>query len=258
MRLYFKFVAMQFKKQMEYKVSFFFTMFGQFIAAFGLFLSVYFMFDRFNLVQGFTFQQVLLCYSTVFMSFSLAECFVRGFDVFPRLIRNGDLDRILLRPKSEIFQVLSFEIDFSRLGRCIQAILVFAYAIPTSEVVWTWDKVLTLVFMILGGLITFASLFMLYAGVSFFTIEGIEFMNIFTDGAREFGRYPFAIYGDAVLKFLTYIIPLALFQYYPLLYLIGSTENVLYMFLPLFCVLFIVPCYLFFKFGLSRYKSTGS
>ena len=136
--------------------------------------------------------------------------------------------------------------------------LVFCYAIPTSGVNWTWDKTLTLSLMIVCGTIVFFSLFLVYAAVSIFTIEGIEFMNVLTDGGREFGTYPFSIYGEGILKFLTYIIPLALFQYYPLLYLIGAEKSPLYMFLPLLSLLFIIPCYAFWCFALQRYKSTGS
>jgi ABC-2 type transport system permease protein len=83
-------------------------------------------------------------------------------------------------------------------------------------------------------------------------------MNIFTYGARQFGRYPFSVYGNGVLKFLTFVIPLALFQYYPLLYLLDREQNTLFMFLPVIALLFLIPCYAFFRFGLSRYKSIGS
>ena len=50
-------------------------------------------------------------------------------------------------------------------------------------------------------------------------------MNVLTDGGREFGTYPYSIYGDGILKFLTYVIPLALFQYYPLLYLLDKKRT---------------------------------
>ena len=83
-------------------------------------------------------------------------------------------------------------------------------------------------------------------------------MNILTDGGREFGTYPYSIYGDGILKFLTYIIPLALFQYYPLLYLLDREQSPLYMLAPLLGLLFLIPSYAFFRFGLHRYKSTGS
>jgi ABC-2 type transport system permease protein len=216
------------------------------------------MMSRFNRVDGFTFEQVLLCFSVVLMAFSLAECFARGFDQFPQMIRSGDLDRLLVRPRGIVFQVLAGKVEFTRLGRMAQAILVFCYAIPASGISWTADKVFTLVLMIICGILIFFGLVLVYAAVSVFTIEGIEFMNVLTDGGREFGAYPYSIYGDGILKILTYVIPLALFQYYPFLYLIGVKRSILYMLAPLAGLLFLIPAYGFWRFGLRQYKSTGS
>ncbi len=258
MKLYFKYIGMLLRCQMQYKASFLMTVMGQFLTSFTAFLGVYFMFSRFYTVDGFSFYEVTICFSIVLTAFSLTECFVRGFDTFPRLIQSGDLDRILVRPRNEIFQVLTSNVEFSRFGRLFQAVLLFFYAAFSGEILWTGDKILTVILMLLGGVTVFTALFILYAGFSFFTIEGLEFMNIFTDGAREFGTYPLSIYGDGVLKFCTYIIPIALFQYYPFLYLIGRSDCVAWMFFPLLGFLFLIPCYAFFRFGLRRYRSTGS
>lgn len=258
MHLYIKFFLMHLKSQMKYKVSFFLTALGQFLVSFTALLGIWFMFTRFNEVEGFSFQQVLLCFATVLMAFSIAECFGRGFDLFPVMISNGEFDRALVRPRKLVFQVLASKMEFTRIGRLLQVIVVFGYAIPASGVIWTYDKIITLVLMICCGSIVFFCLFLIYAAFSFFTIEGLEFMNIFTDGGREFGRYPFSVYGEHVLRFLTYIIPLALFQYYPLLYLLDMEKSIIYMLMPLAGLLFIFPAYSFWRFGLSRYKSTGS
>ena len=258
MKLYFRYVGMLVKSQMQYKASFLFTVLGQFLTSFTAFLGVFFLFDRFHSVSGFSFSEVLICFAVVLMAFSTAECFVRGFDVFPRLIRSGNLDRILVRPRNIVFQVLTSNMDFSRMGRFFQAVVMLAYAVNNCGVVWTGDKVLTLVLMLVGGIAVFSGLFVLYAGISFFTIDGIEFMNIFTDGSRQFGMYPLSIYGEGVLKFYTFVVPVALFQYYPLLYLISRTENFGYALLPLLGFVFILPCYWFFCFGLRKYQSTGS
>ena len=164
----------------------------------------------------------------------------------------------MVRPRNEIFQVLASRIDFSRIGRLIQAIIIFIYAIPASRITWTFDKILTLILMIIGGVVIFSGLFLVYAALCFFTTEGLEVINIFTDGGREFGRYPLSIYGEGILKFFTYVVPLALFQYYPLLYLTGRSEKLLYMLLPVIGFLFIIPCYIFWRVGVRHYKSTGS
>ncbi|NLB38979.1 MAG: hypothetical protein GX810_07015, partial [Clostridiales bacterium] len=241
-----------------YKGNFVMLFVGQFLVAFAAVISIAFLFARFNQVDGFTFSEVLLCYAVMLMAFTLAETFGRGFDRFPVMIGNGEFDRALVRPRGLIFQVLVSQMDLTRLGRVVQALLVFAYALPTSGVAWTPDKVLTLALMVICGALLFFALFVVYAALSFFTLEGLEFMNILTDGGREFGSYPFSIYGNDILRFLTYVIPLALVQFYPLLYLTGRSTSPLHMFTPVISLLFLFPAYGLWRFGLRKYKSTGS
>ena len=112
--------------------------------------------------------------------------------------------------------------------------------------------------MLICGVLEFAGLFIIYASLCFFSTEGLEFMNIFTDGGREFGSYPLSIYGEGVLKFFTYVIPMALWQYYPLLYLTGRDSNPLYSIAPLASVVFLIPCLILWRIGVRHFRSTGS
>jgi len=258
MRLYFKFFMINLKSQMQFKLSFLFLLIARAFTSIGVFASIYFMFLRFNTVEGFEYNEVLLCFSVVFTAFSFAECYARGFDTFSSVISNGEFDRIMVRPHNEIFLVLAGKMEFTNIGRFFTALIVLIYSIPASGVNWSFDKIITLIFMLISGVVIFSGLFLIYAALCFFTLEGLEFMNIFTDGGRNFGQYPYAIYGDGVLKFLTYVIPLALFQYYPLLYITDRSSNILYMLTPLIGMLFIVPCYMIWKLGVRKYKSTGS
>ena len=118
-------------------------------------------------------------------------------------------------------------------------------------------KILVMIGMVLGGSIIFIGLFLLYATCCFYTLEGLEFFNIFTDGAKEFGEYPFNIYGKRILQFCTFGIPYALVQYYPLLYLLDRGKW-WYSILPFVACLFIVPCYILWKIGVRHYQSSGS
>ena len=197
MTLYMKYLAIHLKSQMQYKVSFTLNAVGQFLIAFSVFISVFFMFSRFGSVADFTYNQVLLCFAIVLMAFAISECFFRGFDTFPSTISNGEFDRIMVRPRGIVFQVLASKIDLSRIGRLVQAVVVLIYAIPTSGVVWSPLKVITLVLMLLGGIAVFSSLFVVYAALCSSTIECLEFMNIFTDGGREFER---TLYRSTVKK----------------------------------------------------------
>jgi len=164
----------------------------------------------------------------------------------------------MVRPRNEIFLVLAAKIELTRLGSLLQGVAILIYAIIMGNVDWTPDKIFVFIMMIIAGVVVFSSLFLIYAGLCFFTLQGLEFMNVFTDGGRNFGQYPFGIYGEPVLKFFTFVIPHALFQYYPLLYVLGRETNKIYMFTPLFAMLFVIPAYAFWRFGVRKYKSNGS
>lgn len=258
MKLYLHYFSIHIKSVLQYKTSAIMMFMGQFITSFTALLSVYFMMSRFYSVKSFTLEEVFLCFGCVQLAFSLTECFARGFDDFSSMISNGEFDRIMLRPKGLVFQVLSSKVEFSRLGRTLQAVLVFIYALIVADISWNPYKVFTLVFMVIGGISVFFGLFLINAALTFFTIEGLEVMHIFTDGSREFAQYPVSIYGKAILRFLTFVVPVALFQYYPLLVLTGKSDSVLYMLAPVISGLFLIPSVLIWRFGVKHYKSTGS
>lgn len=257
-RLYLHYISINIRSMMQYKTSFFLSVAGQFLSSFSIFLGVFFMFQRFSRVEGFSYSEVLLCFSIFLLSISLAEMFGRGFDAFSGMVRDGEFDRILVRPRNEILQVLGSKFELTRIGRMLQAIIMFVYGIANSGIAWDFWKVLTVIFMLVGGTVLFTALFIIYAAVCFFTLEGLEVMNILTDGAREFGRYPLGIYGKKMLWFTTFCIPYALVQYEPLLYVIGQRTEPWRMVLPLLAGWILLPALLLWKLGVCRYTSSGS
>ncbi|MBQ8639380.1 MAG: ABC-2 family transporter protein [Lachnospiraceae bacterium] len=257
-RLYRRYVGIHIRSTMQYKTSFLLTTVGQFIFSFNVLIGITFLFNRFHQVADFTYSEVLICYAIVLMEFALAEMFGRGFDLFSGMVKHGEFDRVLVRPRNEILQVLGSKFELSRIGRMFQAVIVFIYGLLTADIDWNRWKVMTVVLMLIGGSLLFAGIFMIQAGMCFFTLEGLEFMNILTDAAREYGKYPVSIYGKPVLLFCTFLVPYALIQYYPLLVILGRTARLWYSFLPLAAAMFLIPCLLFWRFGVRCYRSSGS
>jgi ABC-2 type transport system permease protein len=245
---------------MEYRTSFILLSIGQFFVPFLIFVSIFFLFQRFPNVGGWSLYEVALCYSVVHIAFSLSECFARGFDNFSSIVVNGDFDRILVRPRSIIVQVLGSKFEFTRVGRLTQSIIVLVYALSHMDAAWNIYKVITLVLMIASGIFIFTGIYMLGAALCFWTIEGIEVVNIFTDGGREISQYPLSIYKDWIRKFFTFVIPFGTVNYLPLMYILDKVHGnaALYMLTPLFGVIFIIPCILVWSIGVRHYKSTGS
>ncbi len=257
MKLYFKFMSIHLRSAMTYRWSFLFSCLGHLLITTNVFFSVVFLLDRFDSVGGYTLPQLALCFSTILAATSLAECFCRGFDSFARILAQAQFDRLMVRPRSLAFQVLCQDMKPTMLARLLQAAVMLLWAIPSGAVAWTPAKALVLALMVLCGAAIFFGLFLMNAAICFFTLESVETLNIFLDGPREYGKYPFGIYGRPVLLTLTFLVPLALVQHWPLQYLFDRGPA-WYSLLPLVSLVFLIPCLLLWRLGVRHYRSTGS
>lgn len=260
MMLYFKYLLLLLKAQMQYRTSFFLLSFGQFFIPFAVFAGLYFMFERFGQIKGWSFFEVALSFGVIHMAFAISECLARGFDSFSALVGNGEFDRILVRPRGTIVQVLGSKFEFTRIGRLAQGAIVLIWAMSGLDIEWTIIKGITLMLMVFSGVFIFTGIFMLAATLCFWTIQAIEVANIFTDGGREMAQYPLDIYKEWVTRFFTFVIPFGCANYLPLMFILDKVEGnpYFYMLTPLFGILFILPCMLVWRIGVRHYRSTGS
>ncbi|MFP4662723.1 MAG: ABC transporter permease, partial [Halanaerobiales bacterium] len=205
--------------------------------------------------------EVALFYGMVSISFALAEAWPRGFDTFHNLVRTGDFDRVLLRPRSAFLQIIGQEFQLMRIGRLLQGVIILFWATRTLEITWTFFKLLLLFSAISGGMFIFSGLFILQATMSFWSIQSLEIMNMLTYGGVETLQYPLSIYKTWFRNFFTYVIPLAFINYIPALNIMGKgngTMNILSWLSAPFGLLFFLLCIQFWHFGIRHYRSTGS
>ena len=257
-KLYLKYFKIQFAAMLEYRKSFIVSVIAQIVSSLFSFLSILFLFDRFGNIEGYTFKDILICFAVAYFGFSISECFFRGFDHFAQILSNGEFDRMLTRPRNLVIQVLGTKIEFQKIGKAITGIITLTIVIMYNKQLLQIDKLITIFLMICGTIIIYSGLFVIKAAITFFTTQSLEIMNIFTDGGRDLSQYPLNIYKEWVLDFFTYILPLAFVNYYPLLYLIDKSENILYAISPILSILFLIPCYVLWKIGVKKYKSIGS
>lgn len=257
MKLYWKFAAIHLKSSLAYPAAFAVMAMGRLLLTVNGVLGVFLLIHRFGEIGGYALPEILLGYGVVLTASALAECFGRGFDAFGKIVRQGMLDRLLVRPRGMVFQIICQDMRVAMLSSVLTGGILLFCGASAMEIQWSPGKVLVLFFMVLCGALLFFGIFLLYATLCFFTMEGLEVMNILTDGIREFSRYPFAVYGKRVLWLLTYIVPMALVQYWPLQYLVGRGPA-WYGCLPVVSLIFLVPCGLFWRFGLRHYCSSGS
>ena len=257
-KLYFESFKNNIKSQLEYKSSFIINSISQLFVFFTYYFVIIALFNKFDNIKGFSVYEVLLCFSIIHFGFAFNETFFRGIDKFEDLVIDGSLDRFLVRPQGILFQVLCTKVDFVKVLRILQSLIVMVIAILNLDIVWNISKVIVLLLMMLASILIFFGLFVLTASYCFVTIQGLEVKNLFTDGGKNLSQYPISIYRKGVVFFFTFIIPYGFINYYPLLYFIDRTDNILYMLSPLLVVVFLIPCLLSFKIGLKHYNSAGS
>lgn len=245
---------------MQHRASFLMLISTYFLSTFIDLIGIWVLFDRFQMVQGWTFKEVAIIYGVMHIGFSIPEACARGFDNFGVLIRNGDFDRILLRPLGPLFQMASREIQWMRFGRLLQGCLILAWGCIELQLSLSSMHILIIFLAILGTAAVFYGLFILQATLTFWTTETLELMNITTFGGLEVGQYPISIFNPVLRGFFTFIIPLACVAYYPIATALNHEAIPLWLgtIAPLGGVIFLYLSIQFWKWGVRHYSSTGS
>jgi ABC-2 type transport system permease protein len=262
-RLYLRYVGISLRSQMEYRASVVMWSLGHLLVTGIEFFAMWALFDRFGRLEGWRLPQVALLYGMANVSFAIAEAAARGFDVFDQMVKSGDFDRLLLRPRSTAFQVAAQHLRLSRIGRFAQGLAVLLWAAFALEVTWTFPKAGLLVASILSGACTFAGLLVLQATLAFWTTEGLEIVNTVTYGGVQTTQYPITIYAKWFRRFFIFVIPLACMNYFPSLAITGGpdplgTPTWVPWISPLVGIAFLGVSLRVWAFGVRRYQSTGS
>ena len=259
MGLYLKSILMDIKCEMEYKVSFILMMLASTLSAAFVILGNVILLNKFGSVDGWTLNEVMLITGVAVFGHVTTEMFGRGLDHFYKQVKNGLLDRILVRPRSITLQVLCSDFQFSKVGRLLEVIVVLVYGICTVNINWNGYKVLVMALMIVGSCVLFFSILLIKAAFSFWTIEGMEVMNVLSDGGRDMASYPISIYQKWFAAIFTYVIPFGCVNYFPLLYLLDKGNCPFwYGLTPLVTLVFLGASYALWRYGVSKYQSVGS
>jgi ABC-2 type transport system permease protein len=262
--LWLKYIKQAIRSQLQYRASFLMKVFGQLILHALEVVVVLALFDRFGALKGWRLPEVLLFYGIVNISFAVAEGIGRGFDMFSRLVKSGDFDIMLLRPRSTALQVAVSDFQLMRLGRLIQGLAVLIWGMMVVDITWSALRIMIMLFSISGAICLFYGLFVLQATISFWTIESLEVMNMFTYGGVQATQYPLEIYQKWFRHFFIFIIPLGCVTYFPVVAILGRPDTIfnspfgLQIFTPLIGLVFLVLSLRIWQFGVKHYRSTGS
>lgn len=265
LRLLRRLIGANFRSQLSYRLPFAFEFAAVFFVTMLEFASFALVLPKFGDIGGWTLGEVALLAGMVNIAFGLMDMIFSGFDPgnFGRQVRLGRMDQLLLRPVDITLQVLGSEFVLRRLGRIMVGVGIFLLANSLVEITWTAEKGLLLAFSILGQILFFGALFVIGATITFWTVESIEVLNIFTYGGSEMISYPMHIYPDFLRRFFTLILPAIFLNYFPALAILSRPDPLGFpafapwLSLPVGLLIFLFAMR-FWRFGLAHYQSTGT
>ena len=116
LRLYLRSMGILLKSQLQYPLSFLLQTLAQLIMEGGEMLAVVLLVDRFDHLNQWSAGDLYFFFGLMSVTFYITECFGRGITGnFPSMVRTGQLDTLLIRPRGILTQVLCSAVDPRRI-----------------------------------------------------------------------------------------------------------------------------------------------
>jgi ABC-2 type transport system permease protein len=227
------------------------------------FVAVLLMFSHIQSFGGFSLGEMAVLYGTASIALGTADLITGSIERVGQRIRTGELDVWLIRPVPAFLQAAADNFALRRLGRPLQAAVVLVIGLRMLDLDWTVAKGIVLAVSLVTGTVIFGAVFVLGAAFQFISIDSTELANSFTYGGQQLTQYPLSIFGREILRAVTFVVPLAFVNYYPVLFVLGKPTPLglpswIGLLAPAVAVMMTALASLAWRGGLRRYRSTGS
>jgi ABC-2 type transport system permease protein len=255
--LYTYFLRQNVKLLLEYRASFIVGLAGVLLTHGGSLAFIWVIMSQLPSLNGWSLPEVLLIYGLVFFSRSFAHMFTDNTWAMGYFVREGEFDRLLVRPIDPLFHLLADGFNVDGLG----SFLVGASLVLTAgQALGIFSSLLNITYLavaVVSGAVIFFSLNLISSVSAFWIIDSLPVSEA-VFGNYLFAQYPLSIYPRAIRFMLTWIIPYGFTSFYPATFLLGRDLGPLVWLSPLVAAVLVVIGYRLWGVGLQRYESTGS
>lgn len=257
LKIYWMIKSQYLKTAMEYRFNFWMMAVAGFLMR-ALMMGVAFVLYR-NVpdIAGFTEGQVYLIMSFMFITEGMCNIFFDGIWYLPRLVFMGELDVMLSRPVSPLYQVISHEVGLQGVGVLAIGFLSLTMAVARLGVMAPPVVLLCILFIVCGTVVRMSS-YLIGASNVFWLKAGGQLnipYTIYTVG--EYAKYPVSVYPLWMQAVLFGLIPYAFIGYVPCLAIRGEhTLPYALLTVAVSGLYFLLARAVFYK-GIKKYESMG-
>lgn len=256
-KLYFSFLKASLKEMLIYRLDCIVGMVSQIVTQLVEIIFIWIVFKNTENLAGWDFKQVLLLYGITLISIGISDfCFDALYDIGPKYIRQGDFDKIMLRPVHPLISIIGSSKEFTSLGYfglglVMTIIMLIELAIPVTTIL-----ILKIVFFSVVGAAIIGAINTIFSIAAFWTYRSNEviwsFYKIYT-----FAQYPIDIYNKFIKVLITVILPFAFVAYYPTMDYLGLNTYMVYL-APIITIILWIIAVKVWNLALNKYRSTGN
>ena len=256
-KIYFSFIEASLKEMLIYRVDCLVGMFSQIITEAVEIIFIWIVFQNTPNIAGWNFKQVLLLYGITLISVGIKNFTTDGLYTFgPKLIREGDFDKILLRPVHPLISITGSTKEFVAFGYSFLGILLTVLMIIKLNIPITIILIIKIIFYSICGSLILSALNTIFSITSFWTYRSNEVIWTF-DRIYTFSQYPIDIYNMFIKILITVFLPFAFVAYYPTMSYLGFNKYMVYL-CPIVAIILWVIAVRLWNLALNKYRSTGN
>lgn len=252
------------KSRLQYKADAVLTTFAIFFREASSIIVIYFTLLKFNNLNGWNLNDMIFLFSMLFLTYGLTVIFFAGLRDFYYRITDGAFDRMLLRPRGVLFQLMSVNSDWlDATDHGVLGIILFIVSAGRLGINWDAAAVTYYVLAIFGGVLIQGAIHLFICSLMFYIGKTENIKKILYWNMRKFAGYPISIFHKYIQSILIFVIPFAFVNYFPAQYFLRKPDlkNYPEFFIyitPLVGIGLYLLSYGFWRFSLRFYKSTGN
>ena len=186
-------------------------------------------FNNFNSIKGWTLSDIACLYGIVNGAYGIFTVFLGGSRYIARMVSEGDLDMLIVKPKNLLLQIMGSKSTSSGWGDIVSSVVFLALSGYSTMI-----NLPFLVLFIFTACIVIASFSIMIGSLAFWIGDSHTISKQIFEFLLTFSNYPKSIYAGAIKVFLLTVVPSGFIGFVPIetiknqslsgvLYIVGFT-----------------------------------
>ncbi len=224
-RLSWELVTASIRGQMQYRFNFLIDVaFGLVFSSIG-FVFIWVVLGRFEAIGGWTLGEVALLYGMRLTSHGLWTVNFSRLFAIDRIVRDGEFDRMLIRPMPMMLQLMYGSFRMATLGDLLGGVVILGIALTQVPIDWSAGKLILFACALVGGAMLDGAFQLGPAAMTFRMLMSMPVRGLFDDIFGRFSGYPTSIFDRGARFLLMWIVPVAFVAWVPATVLLDRTDE---------------------------------